>query len=245
MAIGSYQTQVPRIFPGSVAWLDAADTSTITSASNLLSSWRDKSGRVHNAIQATGVNQPSTGVLSHNGLNVLGFDGTNSRLDITDPSVMNSPLTIFMVAQTNTISGSDYLIARDSASGAVLGTCYLTVESGLITWQYRNGDGVQHLVQRSGAIGTAPFIVCAQLANGSPARLIFNNGTPVVYGSNSSGLAPSGDVGIGYRRYSPANPSYYLNGWIGEISINAKYMTDDEVLAMFRQLSNKWGIAIS
>jgi hypothetical protein len=48
--------------PASVSpalWLDANDAATITSASNKISAWADKSGNAYNATQATTANQPT------------------------------------------------------------------------------------------------------------------------------------------------------------------------------------------
>lgn len=59
-----------------VLWLDAADTSTITSSSGAVSQWNDKSGNGYNVTQSTGAAQPGTGSVTQNGLNVLTFDGS-------------------------------------------------------------------------------------------------------------------------------------------------------------------------
>jgi hypothetical protein len=59
-------------------WLDASDPATITESVGSVSQWDDKSGNGNNVIQASGVNQPETGVRDINGLNVLDFDGSDS-----------------------------------------------------------------------------------------------------------------------------------------------------------------------
>lgn len=63
-------------------WLDASDTSTITSSGSpaKVSQWNDKSGNGRNVTQPTGTAQPGTGSTTQNGLNVLTFDG-NDALD--------------------------------------------------------------------------------------------------------------------------------------------------------------------
>jgi hypothetical protein len=63
-------------------WLDASDASTITETAGAMSQWNDKSGNARNATQATAANQPTTGALTQNGLNVISFDGTNDYFDL-------------------------------------------------------------------------------------------------------------------------------------------------------------------
>jgi len=54
-------------------WLDASDSSTITESSGSVSQWNNK-GSLGNFTQATSANQPTTGVTTLNGLNVIDFD---------------------------------------------------------------------------------------------------------------------------------------------------------------------------
>lgn len=53
-------------------WLDASDTSTITEAGGAVSQW-DNKGLLGNFVQATAASQPTTGVSTQNGLNVIDF----------------------------------------------------------------------------------------------------------------------------------------------------------------------------
>jgi len=55
-------------------WWDAADASTLTATGGLVSAWADKSGGAA-LSQPVSTQQPSTGVRSLNGLNVIDFNG--------------------------------------------------------------------------------------------------------------------------------------------------------------------------
>jgi hypothetical protein len=61
-------------------WFDAADSSTITTASGSVSQWNDKSGNARNATQATAANQPAHSTTGFNGLPGVTFDGTNDTM---------------------------------------------------------------------------------------------------------------------------------------------------------------------
>lgn len=71
----------PTDISGNTLWLDASDAGSITGSP--VSAWADKSTLGLNSVtQATGAEQPTTGVNTLNGLNVLTFDG-NDRLGKT------------------------------------------------------------------------------------------------------------------------------------------------------------------
>lgn len=79
-------------------WLDASDTSTITASSGAVSQWNDKSGNGRNVSQGTAANQPTTGAVTQNGLNVLSFDGGDFMTG-TNGVTGNVNLTVFAVAK--------------------------------------------------------------------------------------------------------------------------------------------------
>lgn len=63
---------VPPVVLNSQLWLDAADLTTITESGGDVSQW-DNKGTLSNFTQATAASQPTTGVGTLNGLNVINF----------------------------------------------------------------------------------------------------------------------------------------------------------------------------
>lgn len=118
-------------------WLDAADAATVTTVSNAVSQWVDKSGNGRNAVQHHGGNRPAYELAAQNGLNAVRFtaasqhflaagtnstwnflhDGTSSAVFIvsrcqstsTDPNVANTYLSTGGAASYNT----GYWVAYD------------------------------------------------------------------------------------------------------------------------------------
>lgn len=84
----------PLDITGCLLWLDAADTNTITEALGSVSQWDDKSGQGNHATQETGALQPTTGVNTLNGRNVLRFVEDN-QLDIPKPSGVEDVFVIY------------------------------------------------------------------------------------------------------------------------------------------------------
>ena len=61
-------------------WLDADDSSTITTVSGAVSEWRDKSGNNRHVSQADAINRPAVSAGGLNSKDVLSFDGSNDVL---------------------------------------------------------------------------------------------------------------------------------------------------------------------
>ena len=65
---------VPAVVTNADLWLDATDATTITESGGAVSQW-DNKGSLGNFTQSTGALQPTTGVSTLNGLNILDFAG--------------------------------------------------------------------------------------------------------------------------------------------------------------------------
>ena len=88
----------PNLLGSSLAlWLDASDTSTITSATGV-SEWRDKSGNGRHFGQTTANRQPAYVVSGINGLGSLSYDGVNDVIERASGSWgFEYPMTHFIV----------------------------------------------------------------------------------------------------------------------------------------------------
>jgi len=63
-------------------WMDAADQSTITTATGI-SEWRDKSGNGRHFTQSVAARQPGYNTTGINGLGTIAFDGSVKALQRT------------------------------------------------------------------------------------------------------------------------------------------------------------------
>ncbi len=70
-AIGTFD---PSLDASLIGWWDAADAATITETSGAVTSWADKAGSA-NLAQPASARQPTTGVRTLNGANIVDFDG--------------------------------------------------------------------------------------------------------------------------------------------------------------------------
>ena len=91
-------------------WLDAADASTITQSSNLVSQWNDKSGNGRNA-SASSTARPTYNTTAFNGKPGLTFDGNSD--DMSFSRVSNFRTYIGLVSWTDK-TGDSRVILGDS-----------------------------------------------------------------------------------------------------------------------------------
>jgi hypothetical protein len=98
-------------------WLDAADSSTVTASSSLISEWRDKSGNARH-VTAAGSLRPTYVSASLNNRNIINAAGTGSsgnrqRLTNTNAALFRnvSQMSAFTVARKpNTVAGDQTMV---------------------------------------------------------------------------------------------------------------------------------------
>jgi hypothetical protein len=100
-------------------WLDAADTSTVTTVSGAVSEWQDKSGNGRNAVQGAAANRPVTGTATLNGLNVIRYDATNDFLSLANATGLTvaSTFYFFGVRRSSVAASADTDTSRPFLSG--------------------------------------------------------------------------------------------------------------------------------
>ncbi len=98
----------PADLPNLVAWYDASDLTTITESGGAVSQWDDKSGNGWHLLQGTGGDRPTSGTRTVNGLNVLDFNGTSSKMAVGSVTGLSgNSRTLFVIcASDNTDSGT-------------------------------------------------------------------------------------------------------------------------------------------
>lgn len=224
---------------GLTLWLDASDTSTITSSGGAVSQWNDKSGNGNNATQGTGSAQPGTGAVTKNGKNVLTFDGGDFlSLPSGLYSIPNGDNTIFYVSTCTDESADRFILTMIGAANAERLLCYSTSIAGV--QGYRNVS-TNNPVTRTG-ITKANYNIFTQFLSGTTQSISVNNGTA---GTNTSGVNAVATIAtIGAYKNSGFTGNYQL-GNIAEIIIYNRALTAAEIIQVNRYLSNKWNISIT
>jgi hypothetical protein len=218
----------PRRIAGLQLWLDAADSSTITTSTGV-SEWRDKSSRGSKWAQATANNQPATGTQSMNGKNVLVFDGTNDALTSLEPLATSMPMTMFIVHRI--VTKTDFGMTYAAAGYNYIGQSSTT---GKILWSFGGGTFAEGLTDAS---GTNVIATCVMPASGSGDAFI-NGGTRV--GGNTNRPTLTGTHYLG--RFQFGNNG---NVWIAEILSYTAALLSSERQKVESYLGKKWGITVT
>lgn len=246
---------VPTDIAGCAAWYDASDTSTITTTVNSVSQWDDKSGNARHLVQANGLNQPTSGLSTLNGLNIVTF-ATDDVISHGTASTWNflhngTAYTIIACARVDN-SGS--------ANPAIAGTTKSAAEGpGFDILVNRSASSIRHAVSNtvdaavvlntaSAAItlGTAfVYTVVADPSNGTASARSTGrvNGGSAINNNTATGTPSAsnaaGGLTLGGRRNNDTGTR--LNGAIAEFIIYSSALGTTDREAVESYLRSKWG----
>ena len=116
----SYMYEFPSQYPvwtpadiTTALWLDAADASTVTTVSNAVSEWRDKSGNARNATQSTAGNRPTYTSAGQNGFNIVTFQSANTHwLALPNSAAPSGANAVFVACKPNNLTANVNIIGR-------------------------------------------------------------------------------------------------------------------------------------
>lgn len=224
----------PKTIAGLQLWLDAADSSTITTGTGV-SEWRDKSPTGSKWVQAVGNEQPATGTQTMNGRNVIEFDGSNDSLSCVTPLSTSMPLSIFVVQRIVAIRtfGMTY------TSGTVAGNFDIrqnNTTGGLNIVAGAAGAGViNESTNRTGISDILAWIVpdsndSTLFRNGQSLTLLNAFVKPILTGTHYIGRRSDG---------------FYGNVQIAEIIAYSAVLSTLQRKAVESYLGKKWGITVA
>jgi hypothetical protein len=229
----------PSRIAGLQLWLDAADSSTITTDTGV-SEWRDKSATKSVWAQTTGNEQPATGTQTMNGKNVLAFDGSNDSLSASAPLNTSMPLTFFVVQR---------IVANVNN-----GMTYATTASDNFNIR-QTGDGTTQLqVTAGGGTFLSPGSTTSRLAVNDILSLSFPSGAGTSGTAHLNGALITPGPGSDATRKPTLTGTHYIgrraDGFYGNIRVAeiiaySTLLTDTQRKAVEAYLGKKWGITVT
>jgi hypothetical protein len=243
----------PLNLTGLKLWLDASDTSTISLSGSSVTRWADKSGNTFDFVQATAADQPSSGINTKNGLNVISFasDKMQSEDAASTWTFMSNATgcTVFMVIEvtgTNNPSILDNEGQQSSSPGFAITRTNAT--SRIDHYVENASNQIVILNQPSSSMSVNVwyyFTVLSDPNNGTAAdrsKISMNNGSFLQSNTSSNTLStanPQFTLGIGPPPGGQSNPGTYK---IGEIVICEGLVSQTDIDKMDSYLATKWGI---
>lgn len=215
-----------------ILWLDGSngDSSNFTySSSNIISTWKDKSGLNNNFTQATTAYQPSWTTNNLNSRGVVNMTGT-TNITSSSAITLSSTFTAFIVAYTLTTNSSATLFQADPVP---------------LLWRVVNGGGFQISLNAnwgsviSGGSGLSWGIYEVTI-NGSGAGTVsaYINGT--LLGTGTGSALTSSVLNLG-----SSSTSAYWNGYIAEIVFFSNVLSTTDRQNIEGYLATKWGLRSS
>jgi hypothetical protein len=214
-------------------WLDASDSLTITESSGSVSQWDDKSGNGRHVSQAILANQPTIGLATQNGLNLIYFDGSNDRLFSSNTAIRTR--TIFAVCQSTGAPNLQGTLWRHAQNNFALlrheGTTQNTIRFSVLPSASNTVGSLTGL--------TSFHQITGRIRDNSSWNLRLNKN---LIGTTSAGAAPdnqSAAINVGGFPFSTGE---IFKGYIAEIIVYEQSLSDNEIETVENYLSLKWGL---
>ena len=239
---------------GCVIWLDAASSSTITTASGKVSQWVDKTSNAFTFTQSTDGNRPTYVTNSLNGLPTLQFTKANANYlgGPTNFEVGTNSFSLFVVCKFNDTTSAGGIFNK-SLFGDASGRILIVRES--------VPASKMNILVTDNFNSNLPFIdsyagntyrILELIYNRTEGKTsVYNNGTLVISNTttDSSYLTNNynmiiGGYNDGSGNITPPHPDFYLDGNIAEIVAfsNPYDMTTTTRQQIEGYLANKWGL---
>ena len=247
-------------------WLDAADSSTVTTVSGNVSQWNDKSGNGRNASQSTSGNRPVYQSAAQNGLNAVRFTsassqfmaaGTTSTWNFLHNGTSSSVFIVSKIRSTGEDPNTNHAVL-DTGGASALETGWALIYDDRVSVS-RNNAVVSNI--RSGtSLGPAltvnqdviipgAYTILGTLLDADNATaadrltIRLNGGTP--FGGNTETTARStgnSTHALQLGRIGFGGGSVYLTGDICEVLILNTHPTATNRQRIEGYLAHKWGL---
>jgi len=219
-----------------ILWMRPDDTSSdnMTFSANRLSAIKNLANNRFLINNGTTANQPSTGLVTINGLNALGFDNDNNRwLNLGIPASLTN-FTIFVVVQ-QAVSGSQGMVFGGTNTSQVMRMAGNNLG-------YNSYDTTTSISLSTGvSVLTAPaiFAITANVST-STRNLYKNSATIAVTG------AYDGSISATYFGAATAGTGNARGGFnLGETIIYNKALSAAEITEIMQFLSNRSGVILT
>ena len=244
----------PTQISGCSVWLDASDTTTITSSSGTLSQWRDKSTNALVMGQLGGTAFPTVSTaVSPNGLQTVNFTSSQS-LASTGNLTLNGPVSIFIVFNAPSGTSMFFLEHGFSGSGTTLASGFYIFGGNGTYWDLKR-NGTERCAS-IGTVGSAVFSNNTWYQTGFVDADATTNTSDLAITRNGSSLTPSwynAGQGLGSIASGSFSAPFYINPtthvatatYYGEIIIYNAALGVSDRQKVESYLAQKWGVQSS
>ena len=234
-----------------ILWLDADDAETVVTSGANITNWLDKSGKGNHAEDHGATEYPQYDSSRINGRKVVNFvpnDVLKGAFASGSQPFSGSGTTIISVIRQNTWGAYEYMAWLECMQGSYLSGSYGNRIVHNVYGSGYSGGGSANNVRLAGGSGSTNWPV--SIEDGAAVIGIYTNdsSTTKTY-FNGEFIGNHGeDKGDDARTYyclgDDATSGDHFNGYICEIIIYNKVLSDDERQQIELYLSRKWNIAL-
>ena len=218
------------------AWYDAADGGTLTSSSNAVSEWRDKSGNANHLTQGTLTLQPAISNAAINGLNGVNFTG-DKMATASNPFGANvQDALVLVVHQVDAIQAGILFSLTGSSAAANRWQSHAPYSDGKIYFDCGNVGSSYRLSGNFGVTTGAVVMSGFYSSLSSNVQQIYKNGS-LLYGD-----ATGHDVPTAGAMWLGGVDSTYQDTTIGEVLIFNGVVSSADRQKLEGYLAGKWGL---
>jgi hypothetical protein len=219
-------------------WLDAADASTITEVSGVVSQWNDKSGNGRNVSQGTAGARPALTAANLNAKDVLTFDGGDSLASsVNFPLTGNAAFSIFYVAKkTTTGNGMTVGWGNTSLAGKAAGYYEDSTLRGLAFagGQIYNTTSSQNNIWHIAAFTKLPGAI-------NTTSQAFRNGADVAMSGHSSTTPDIASAPFAVGQWADFVAARFI-GSMAEVIVTSSSASTFDRQRIEGYLAHKWGL---
>ena len=221
-------------------WLDAADASTITTVSGVVSQWNDKSGNARHATQAITGSRPSYTIAGQNGLNVITLDGSNDYFILPNTTNPTGANATFVACKPNHSTTTGFIIGRAYNWGSWY---LLSFSTGTAASYHIGRNGIDEANAAVSGFTNNTDKIFSATYNNSNVSLAVNGNTPVSTPYTPNPIYNSNDAtSIGAALNTSGTIASSFKGSKYEIIV-LHYMPSTNIIQGIEgYLAHKWGL---
>jgi len=219
-------------------WWDASDSSTITSPSDAVEKWADKSGKGEDLVQTVAANKPTYNATTGrkiNSLPVVDFDGDDYMEKTSFPILSSGDVAVFMVAIVDVVNHIvDSVFSFDATNDFQFDGNNATQFDGRV-----NVSGIGSDVNLTGGPFAGPSIYNTNFDfSGSAIYNAFIDGTQRAV---NTAYTTKLDTSQTFRIFTNRGAGQFPDGAVAEVII-VKNPSSDLRILIEGYLAHKWGI---
>lgn len=219
-----------------ILWMRPDDTSSdnMTFSANRLSAIKNLANNRFLINNGTTANQPSTGLVTINGLNALGFDNDNNRwLNLGIPTTLTN-FTIFVVVQ-QAVSATQGMVFAGGSTNQIM-------RMSSSNTGFNSNDGTTALTLTAGvSVLTAPAIFAVTANASTLIRNLYKNSATIAVTGAYDGSVLATLFGAATAGTGNARGGFNL----GETIIYNKALSAAEITEIMQFLSNRSGVILT